>query len=53
MTVAAVPSSLHYDFAGKTSYFCSPGCRAAFVAEPERFSLAYTHTHTRDSTVES
>ncbi|MDY7543796.1 MULTISPECIES: XdhC family protein [unclassified Cryobacterium] len=53
MTVAAVPSSLHYEFAGKTSYFCSPGCRAAFVAEPERFSLAYPHTHTLGSTVES
>ncbi|MCI4657809.1 XdhC family protein [Cryobacterium zhongshanensis] len=50
MTVAAVPTSLHYEYAGTTSYFCSPGCRAAFVAEPERFALAQTHPHT--STVE-
>ena len=43
MTVAALPTSLHYEYAGTTSYFCSPGCRAAFVADPERFALAQTH----------
>jgi YHS domain-containing protein len=42
MTVAAIPSSLHVEFEGATSYFCSPGCRAAFVAEPDRFVLAQT-----------
>lgn len=50
MTVAALPTSLHYEHAGTTHYFCSPGCRAAFVADPERFALTKTHVHT--STVE-
>jgi xanthine dehydrogenase accessory factor len=37
MTVAAVPASLSAEHAGRTWYFCAPGCRAAFLAEPGRY----------------
>ncbi|SDO89945.1 xanthine dehydrogenase accessory factor [Arthrobacter sp. ok909] len=40
MTVQAVESSLHLDYNGVTVYFCSPGCRAAFRKDPERYALA-------------
>ena len=40
MTVPAVESSLHLDYNGVTVYFCSPGCRAAFRKDPERYALA-------------
>lgn len=39
MSVPAVESSLHLDFNGVTVYFCSPGCRAAFRKDPERYAL--------------
>lgn len=26
-----------YDYKGKTYYFCSPGCKAAFAKEPEKY----------------
>ncbi|MET4094283.1 XdhC family protein [Arthrobacter sp. UYCu712] len=38
MTVAAVESSLHVEHNGVTVYFCSPGCRAAFRKDPERYA---------------
>jgi xanthine dehydrogenase accessory factor len=34
MSVAAVPASLHTEYAGRTWYFCGPGCRQAFVDNP-------------------
>jgi xanthine dehydrogenase accessory factor len=37
MTVAAVPSSLHLEHEGVTYYFCAPGCRKAFAADPARY----------------
>jgi xanthine dehydrogenase accessory factor len=37
MTVAAVPASLSAEHAGRTWYFCAPGCRAAFLAAPDRY----------------
>jgi xanthine dehydrogenase accessory factor len=40
MSVPAVESSLHVDHNGVTVYFCSPGCRAAFRKDPERYALA-------------
>ena len=40
MSVPAVASSLHLDYNGATVYFCSPGCRAAFRKDPERYALA-------------
>jgi xanthine dehydrogenase accessory factor len=40
MSVPAVESSLHLDYHGVTVYFCSPGCRAAFRKDPERYALA-------------
>ncbi|HZK60215.1 MAG TPA: XdhC family protein, partial [Cryobacterium sp.] len=40
MTVAAVPASLHVELDGKTTYFCSAGCRASFLADPERYAVA-------------
>lgn len=40
MTVAAVEATLHADYAGERVYFCSAGCRAAFLADPERYAVA-------------
>jgi len=40
MTVAAVEASLHAQYAGDTVYFCSEGCRRAFLADPERYAVA-------------
>ncbi len=39
MAVAAVDTSLHLVHDGATVYFCSPGCRAAFRKDPERYAL--------------
>ncbi|MEO6827208.1 MAG: XdhC family protein [Microbacteriaceae bacterium] len=40
MSVAAVESSLHAEHNETTFYFCSSGCRAAFLADPERYAVA-------------
>ncbi|WP_427017582.1 XdhC family protein [Pseudarthrobacter sp. P1] len=40
MSVAAVAATLHTDYAGTVYYFCSPGCRAAFLADPQRYAGA-------------
>jgi xanthine dehydrogenase accessory factor len=40
MNVAAVDTSLHLEHHGITVYFCSPGCRAAFRKDPERYAPA-------------
>ncbi len=40
MTVVAVESSLHAEHDGQTVYFCSPGCRSAYLASPERYAVA-------------
>lgn len=37
MSVAAVPTSLHLEHAGRTWYFCGPGCRQAFADNPEGY----------------
>lgn len=37
MTVAADDSSRPYHYKETTYYFCAPGCRAAFVKDPERY----------------
>lgn len=37
MSVAAVPASLHLEYEGTTYYFCAPGCRKAFAADPGRY----------------
>lgn len=37
MTVAAVPATLHLEHEGTTYYFCAPGCRKAFAADPARY----------------
>ncbi|WP_344127388.1 XdhC family protein [Luedemannella flava] len=37
MEVAAVPSSLHSEYDGTTYYFCAPGCRKRFEADPQRY----------------
>lgn len=37
MTVAAVDASIHADVDGVRYYFCCPGCKDAFVAEPAAF----------------
>ncbi|UYY83308.1 XdhC family protein [Arthrobacter sp. YA7-1] len=40
MSVAAVESTLHAEHAGTTYYFCSAGCRRAFLADPEHYATA-------------
>ena len=40
MSVAAIPATLSAEVDGVTTYFCSPGCRARFVAHPERYADA-------------
>ncbi|MBG6059352.1 xanthine dehydrogenase accessory factor [Cryobacterium sp. MP_M5] len=38
MSVAAVDATPHVERDGVTTYFCSTGCRAAFLAGPERYA---------------
>ncbi|MFT4470558.1 XdhC family protein [Arthrobacter sulfonylureivorans] len=40
MTVPAIHATLHTEHAGKTIYFCSAGCRAAFLKDPEHYAVA-------------
>ncbi len=40
MTVAAVESSIHADVDGERFYFCCPGCRDTFVADPAAYAGA-------------
>ncbi|MDJ0349064.1 XdhC family protein [Cryobacterium sp. PH29-G1] len=40
MSVAGMPSSLHAEYNGQTVYFCSAGCRAAFLEHPEQYATA-------------
>ncbi len=37
MTVPAVPASLHTEHDGQTYYFCAPGCKKRFEADPGRY----------------
>jgi xanthine dehydrogenase accessory factor len=37
MTVAAVPDTLHLEHNGTIWYFCAPGCRKAFAADPASY----------------
>jgi xanthine dehydrogenase accessory factor len=39
MSVPALESSLHLVHEGAAVYFCSPGCRAAFRKDPERYAV--------------
>ncbi len=38
MAVATVPASLHVEHEGTTVWFCGPGCRDAFLADPGAFT---------------
>ena len=38
MLVSAETAAASHEYEGKTYYFCMPGCRDKFAAEPERFS---------------
>jgi xanthine dehydrogenase accessory factor len=40
MTVAAVDGTPHVELDGTTTWFCCPGCRKAFLAEPARYAPA-------------
>ncbi len=40
MTVATVPSSLHLDLGGERTWFCGPGCRDAYAADPSAYPAA-------------
>ena len=37
MTVDPATATERVQYGGRTYYFCSPSCRAAFQKEPERF----------------
>ncbi|HJQ24134.1 MAG TPA: heavy metal translocating P-type ATPase [Blastocatellia bacterium] len=37
MTVAPERAAAHSEYAGKTYYFCAPGCKARFDADPLRY----------------
>ena len=41
MEVVAVETSLHADVDGIRFYFCSEGCRSAFLADPQRYAGAH------------
>jgi xanthine dehydrogenase accessory factor len=38
MTVAVVPETLHSDVDGERHWFCRPGCREAYEADPARYA---------------
>lgn len=38
MTVAAVDSSIHAEVDGVTFYFCCPGCKTTFLADPAAYA---------------
>ncbi|MGY1805226.1 XdhC family protein [Blastococcus sp. SYSU D00922] len=40
MTVAAVDSTPHVELDGTTTWFCCPGCRKTFLADPARYAPA-------------
>jgi xanthine dehydrogenase accessory factor len=40
MTVEISPLSLYADHAGQRIYFCASGCKAAFLADPDRYLRA-------------
>lgn len=40
MTVAAVAATPHADLGGVTTWFCCPGCRDRFLADPDRYADA-------------
>jgi YHS domain-containing protein len=37
MAVSPSDTTERFEYKGKMYYFCSPGCRAAFMREPERY----------------
>lgn len=37
MTVDEATAKFKSEFKGKTYYFCAPGCKAAFDADPEKY----------------
>lgn len=37
LVVDASPRTPHGDYAGRTHYFCSEGCRAEFQRDPSRY----------------
>ncbi|MGM0929898.1 MAG: XdhC family protein [Actinomycetota bacterium] len=39
MSVPAIPATLHVEHAGSPVYFCSAGCRAAFLKDPEHYAV--------------
>lgn len=41
MSVAAVEASLHTDHAGVRVYFCAPGCKKAFLADPGQYATVH------------
>ena len=40
MTVAGLPTSLQVEHDGTSVYFCSAGCRRAFLAHPDQYATA-------------
>ena len=38
MEVDEKSAAATYEYQGKTYYFCAPGCKTAFVKEPEKYA---------------
>ena len=58
MLVKPETAAAEYDFAGKNYYFCNPGCKIKFAADPEKFlsqppaaadGLSHSHHHADSS----
>ncbi len=45
MTVDPQAATERFDYRGRTYYFCSSGCRAAFASDPERYAGSQTTPH--------
>ena len=49
MLVTPETAAAKYDFEGKTYYFCNPGCKAKFAANPQKY-LSTAEPSTRGET---
>lgn len=48
MSIDPNTTDLHSDFHGTTYYFCGPGCKKAFDADPEKYAHADHGEHPDD-----
>lgn len=45
MSVDEKTATIKADYNGKTYYFCAPGCKTAFLKEPEKYLGEQGHAH--------